>query len=153
MPTFEHTIEIAAPVEYVFEFNTNPENWPKATPSMSDIEIVEETDDGYLLHATYRMLGMSIETEIEETIVEENAHTTSTFNSDDMSGTMDWYFEETDDGTHVRLVADYEFSDSLLNRIMRPVATRYNERQFRQTLSNSKDLIEAELEAEARAKA
>ncbi|MFW6153203.1 MAG: SRPBCC family protein [Halobacteriota archaeon] len=148
MTSFKGTIEIEAPIDYVFAFSTDPTNWPKTSPSLSDFEIVEETEDGYLIDATYRMLGMSIETEMESSVVEENAHTRTVFESDDMNGEMHWYYEEHDDVTHVTLEVDYEMGDSLFDRLVRPVATRYNERQFRQILSNSKDLIEAELEAE-----
>ena len=45
---------------------------------------------------------------------------------------------------------DYEFGDSLLDRIMEPVAKRYNERQFRHSLESSKELIEAELTEDER---
>jgi quercetin dioxygenase-like cupin family protein len=43
MPSFEHTIEIVAPLDYVFEFGTDPENWRRATPSLTDVAIVEHT--------------------------------------------------------------------------------------------------------------
>jgi carbon monoxide dehydrogenase subunit G len=65
MPSFEHTIDVAAPIDQVFTFSTDPENWRRTTPSMTDIEIVEETDDGLRMTVTYELLGRPIHGEIE----------------------------------------------------------------------------------------
>ena len=147
MPTFEHTIEIEAPIEHVFAFGSDPDNWRRATPSLTDIEVIEETDDGLRMSATYEMLGRATVSEMEFTIVEPNAHTVTTFESPSMTGEMHYYYSETDAGTKVVQQCDYEFGDSLLERVIEPVAKRYNKRQFKNSLRTSKDLIEAESEA------
>lgn len=144
MPTFEHTIEIAAPIDQVFEFGIDPENWRRTTPGLTDIEIVEETEDGLRMNATYKMLGISMDGEMEMTIVEPNEHTVTTFESPGMTGEMHYHYSETDSGTKVVQRADYEFGDSLLERVLEPVAKRYNKRQFKNSLKTSKELIEAE---------
>ncbi|ELZ32018.1 bacterio-opsin [Halogeometricum pallidum JCM 14848] len=148
MPTFEHTVEIAAPIERVFAFDSNPENWSRTMASLRDLEIVEETDEGTRMHATYKLLGISLDTEMQMTIVEPNAHIAITTESPGMKGEVHNYFSETDSGTKVVLQADYEFGDSLRNRLLEPVATRYNNRQFKNHLQNTKDVIEAEMAAE-----
>lgn len=43
MAKFTRSVEIAAPVEDVFEFDSNPENWTKTTSGLRDLEIVDET--------------------------------------------------------------------------------------------------------------
>lgn len=151
MHTFEHTVEVAAPVEHVFAFSVDPENWERTTPSLSDFVVTKETEDGFRLSATYSMLGMSQETEMEMEIVEPNAHAVTTFRSPGMSGEMHYRFEEAPAGTLVTQSCEYEFGDSLLERIIEPVASRYNRRQFRNSLQTSKELIEAEVEAETEA--
>lgn len=149
MPTFEHTIEIAAPIDHVFAFGTDPENWQRTTPSLTDVDVVEETDDGLRLTATWRMLGKSIEGDMEFEVVEPNEHTVTRFDSPGMTGELHYRFSETDHGTTVVQSADYEFGDSLLERILEPVAKRYNKRQFENSLRTSKELIEAEATVEA----
>lgn len=147
MPTFEHTIDIDAPIEHVFDWATVPSNWQLATPAMTDLEIIEETDDGARMHATWKMLGVSTEGEMELDIVEENAHTVTTFDSPGMTGELHYRFSDIDGGTRVVQSADYEFGDSLFERLVEPVASRYNKRQFRNSLETTKELIEAEVQA------
>ena len=149
MPTFEHTIEIAAPIDQVFEFGIDPENWRRTTPSLTDVQIVEETDDGLRMDATYKMLGIPMVGTMEMRIVEPGEHTITTFKSPGMTGELHYHYSATDSGTTVVQRADYEFGDSLVQRVIEPVAKRYNERQFKNSLRTSKELIEAEALVEA----
>jgi len=145
MPTFEHSVEIDAPIDEAFEWGTDPNNWRRATPSLSEIEILEETDDGVRMNAVYRMLGTSVDTEMVFRVVEPNAHTVTSFESPGMTGEMHYSYSETDTGTRVVQRCEYRFGGSLLERVIEPVAKRYNKRQFEQSLHTSKELIEAEL--------
>ncbi len=149
MPTFEHTIEIAAPIDQVFEFGLDPENWRRTTPGLTDVQIVEETDDGLRMDATYKMLGISMDGTMEMQIVEPGEHTITTFESPGMTAELHYHYSATDSGTTVVQRADYEFGDSLVQRVIEPVAKRYNERQFKNSLRTSKELIEAEVLIEA----
>lgn len=146
MPTFAHTIEIAAPIDHVFEFGNDPKNWQRTTPSLTNVDVVQETDDGLSLTATWKMLGMSMDGEMEFEIVKPNTHTITRFESPGMTGELHYHYSETDDGTKVVQKADYEFGDSLRNRVMEPVGKRYNKRQFKNSLQTTKELIEAEAE-------
>ncbi len=147
MPTFEHTIEIAAPIDHVFEFWSDPNNWERTMPSLSNVESIEETDDGRRFTFRWKMLGISMDGEMEYEVVEPNEHTVTGFETPGMAGEVHVRYSETDDGTEVVQQADYEFGDSLPDRILAPVGKRYNERQFRNSLRTSKELIEAETEA------
>lgn len=145
MHTFEHTVEIAAPIENVFQWSIDPENWQRSMPSLARVEVTEETDDGMQMEVTYRMLGRSIEGDMEFEILEPEAHTVSAFESPGMTGELHYRFEETDSGTRIVQSCEYEFGDSLLERIIEPVAARYNRRQFKNSLVTTKELIEAEV--------
>ncbi|MGQ4557454.1 SRPBCC family protein [Halobellus sp. GM3] len=149
MTTFEHTIEIAAPLETVFAFDSDPENWPRTMPSLRNLEIVERTETGARMRSTYKLLGRSLDTELEMTVVEPNERLHVTVVGSGMNGAVENHFSATDAGTQIALEADYEFGDSVLERLLEPVATRYTNRQFRTHLQNTKDLIEAEVAAEA----
>ncbi|SFG11417.1 Carbon monoxide dehydrogenase subunit G [Halopelagius inordinatus] len=148
MPSFEHTVEIAAPIERVFAFDSNPENWSRTMASLRDLEIVEETDDGARMRATYKLLGISLDVELALSVVEPNEHMTVAMEGSGMKGEVHNYFAETASGTRITHQADYEFGDSLRDRLLEPVASRYNNRQFKNHLQNTKDIIEAEIAAE-----
>lgn len=148
MPTFEHSVEIAAPIERVFAFDSDPRNWPRTMASLSDLEVLEETDETVRLSATYKLLGISLDAEMELTIVEPNEHFAVMIEGSGMKTEVHNYFAETDAGTRITHQADYEFGDSILERLYEPVATRYNNRQFKTHLQNTKDLIEAEVATE-----
>lgn len=66
-----------------------------------------------------------------------------------MTGELHYHYSETDNGTKVVQQAEYEFGDSLLERVIEPVAKRYNKRQFKNSLQTSKELIEVEAQIEA----
>ena len=147
MSDFTHSVEIAAPIEDVFEFDSNPENWTKTMPALRDVKIVEETEESVRMTAVYEMLGQSLDIEEELTIIEPNEHYRVTVEGEEVSGEVDNYFEETDSGTRIEHRHEFDFGDTLFDRLMAPVARRYNERQFRNHLQHVKDLIEAENEA------
>ena len=149
MPTFEQSIEIEAPVDSVFEFTSRTDYWAQVSPSLADTEVIEETDDGFLLAAVWKMLGMSIDGTLEFEVLEPNEHTLTRFESSSLNGEMHAHLSETTDGTGVVQRFDYAFGDSLVNRALRPVAKRYNERQFKQALQTTKDLVEAQATVEA----
>lgn len=151
MPTFEHIVEIAAPIERVFAFDSNPENWTRTMPSLRDLEITEETDDGLRMHGTYKLLGISMDHDMELTVVEPNEHFKVTLEGSGMTAEIHNYFSETATGTQLRHHAEFHLGDSLVKRLAEPVAASYNKRQFKSHLENTRDLIEAEVEAEARA--
>lgn len=150
MTSFDHEIEIEAPIEYVFDWGTTPENWQRSTPALLDLEVVEETDEGTHYRNTFKMLGRTTTSDEVYTVDEENYRTTSVFDDEDMSGEMVFDYTETENGTHIRLHGDIETGTSLFERALQPVVSRYMNRQFRNTMKTMKELIEAEYVAEER---
>lgn len=144
MPTFEHTIEIEAPIDQVFAFNDDPQNWIRTNASLVSVDPGEETEDGIWMDTTYRLLGMKLDGGLTMRHAEPTEHA-MTFENGGMAGEIHFEYAETPSGTRVVQRADYEFSDSLRDRIMAPVAKRYNKRQFKQSLELTKDLVEAEV--------
>jgi carbon monoxide dehydrogenase subunit G len=151
MATFTHSVEIEAPIEHVFEFDSNPKNWTKTMPGLRDLEIEKETEESTRMTAVYEMLGQSIDIEEELTIVEPNEHYRVTIEGEEVSGEVNNHFVETESGTRIDHTAEFEFGDSLFGRLMAPVVQRYNERQFKNHLQHVKELIEADIEADLEA--
>ena len=147
MADFTHSVEIDAPIEAVFAFDSDPENWTKTMPGLRDLAVVEETEEHVRMTAVYEMLGQSIDIEQELTIVEPNEHYRVTIEGDEVSGEINNHFKEIENGTRIEHEGEFEFGNSLFERLMAPVARRYNERQFKNHLQHMKELIEAESEA------
>jgi ligand-binding SRPBCC domain-containing protein len=151
MTSIDHEIEIEAPIEYVFEWGTTPENWMRSTPALLDVEVIDETDQGTTYRNTLKMLGRTTTSDELYTVDEENYRTTSVYLDEDFSGEMVFDHTETETGTHVHLYGDIETGTSLFDRTLRPVVIRYMNRQFRNSLKTMKELVETEYAAEERA--
>lgn len=150
MSTFEHTIEIEAPVEHVVDFGRDPMNWERTMPSLS-IENVEDTEDGRRMDATFRLLGISVDGDLTSRLVEPDEYLSMRFESPGLTGDIDYHYSETDSGTRMVQKVDYEFGDSLRERILAPVAKRSMKRQFKNALDTTKDLVEAEIDIDTKA--
>lgn len=144
MTTFDVETEIDAPIEYVFEWGITPENWERSTPSLTGVELLEETDDGARYRSSMKVLGRTMVSEELFEVDEANYRTISTFIDEDISGEMQFDYSETETGTHVRLHGNMETGDSIVDRALQPVLRRYMNRQFKNTLETMKELIEAE---------
>ena len=148
MTSLDHEIEIEAPIEYVFEWGTTPENWMRSTPALINVDIIDETDEGPHYRNTLKILGRTTTSDELYTVDEENYRTTSVYDDEDFSGEMSFDHTETEAGTHVRLHGDIETGTSLFDRALRPVVTRYMNRQYRNSLKTMKELIEVEYAAQ-----
>lgn len=146
MSTYEHEIEIEAPIDYVFAWGVDPANWQRCMPSLTAVELIEEVDGGTRYQTTSKMLGRSATSESVFKILEPNAHTVTAIEGD-MAGQMDYHYAEEGDRTTVRFVGEFEGADSLFERALQPVFNRYMNRQFRNHLHTMKDLVEAEYAA------
>lgn len=148
MTSIDHEIEIEAPIEYVFEWGTNPENWIRSTPALLDVEVIDETDEGTYYRETLKMLGRTTTGDELYTVDRENYRTTSVYDDEDFRGELVIDHTETEAGTHIHLHGDIETGTSLFDRALRPVVARYMNRQYRNSLTTMKELIEIEYAAQ-----
>ncbi|MFB6112433.1 MAG: hypothetical protein ABEJ35_07880 [Halobacteriaceae archaeon] len=61
-----------------------------------------------------------------------------------MQGEVHYWYETSDNGTVVRVTAEFGVPESRFERAIQPVVTRYLNREFRNSLRTMKALIEAE---------
>lgn len=146
---FDNEMEIEAPIEYVFTWGTNPDNWQRATPALIDLELIEETDEGTHYRNTMKLLGRTTTSDELFIIDEENFETVSVFDDENLRGEMRYTYTETETGTTIRMHGEFEAGSSLFERAIQPVVTRYFNRQFRNSLKTMQELIEAEYALEA----
>ena len=149
MPEFEQSIEINAPVEQVFEYITDLENWPTTNPSIVEVGDIEVRGNTSRADITYRMLGINISGNLEVEIREPNRHAVNTFDGLGLKGTLAYHLTPVDGGTKLVQRANYELTGSVIDKVVEPVAAGYNRRQFKAVLTNTKELIEAQAIQEA----
>jgi uncharacterized membrane protein len=140
----EETTRIDAPVTAVFEYMDRPENQPEITPSLTHSETLAELPNGGKRVAyTYTMAGIDLDGEIRATEYEPEARILWEM-SGDLSGEIEWTFEEDAEETVVSYVGRYEIPIPVLDAVVKPFVKRYNERELRTTLENLKTRVEAE---------
>ena len=145
----EETIRIDAPVADVFEYMDRPENQPEITPSLSHSETLEELPNGGKRVAyTYTMAGIDLDGEIRATEYDPEAHIVWEMTGD-LTGEIEWRFEEDAGETVVTYIGRYEIPIPVLDAVVKPFVRRYNERELRTTLENLKTRVEAGAAASA----
>lgn len=136
------SIRIEAPVEAVFAFMDEPENQAVITPSLADVETVEELPNGgKRARYTYSMVGISLEGHVEAVEYEPDERIVFEM-SGDLSGTIEWAFEGADDSTIVTYTATYEVPIPVGKAAAEPFVRRYNERELETTLQNLQTRME-----------
>ncbi|MFB6117252.1 SRPBCC family protein [Halosegnis sp.] len=141
MLTVSEDIEIEAPVAEVFDYMDNPHNQTEISPSVTDIRDVEQDESGKSLAFTYEMAGVPLNGRLETRVYEPEERIVFDMEGA-LSGTITWEFEPSDAGTRVTYGAEYDLPSSVLERVVRPFAERYNERELRTTLENLKTRVE-----------
>lgn len=136
------SVQVDAPVSEVFAFMDEPENQAVITPSLSDVETVARLDNGGKRATyTYTMAGISLEGEVAATTYEPNERIVFEM-SGDLSGTIEWSFDEAAGITVVSYTATYEVPIPVGKAAAEPFVRRYNERELETTLQNLKTRIE-----------
>ncbi|MFB6127465.1 MAG: SRPBCC family protein [Halolamina sp.] len=143
MISVEDTITVEASPEALFAYVSEPTNQPEITPSITDVEVVETYPDGATKATyTYDMVGVSLTGETEQVAYEPGERIVSEL-SGDISAELTWAFDAIDGGTEVRYAAEYDLPGAALERAVRPLVERYNERMLVTTLANLKTRVEA----------
>ena len=136
------SVQVDATVEDVFDFMDEPENQAVITPSLSSVETIGELDNGGKRASyTYTMAGISLEGIVEATAYEPPERIVFEM-SGDLSGTIEWAFEEAAGVTVVTYTATYEIPLPVGKAAAEPFVRRYNERELETTLQNLKTRME-----------
>lgn len=129
------TTIVDRPPKAAFEYMDVPENQPRISPRLTAVETLGTPDNGGKRASyTYRLFGLRFEGEVRG--VEHEPPERIAFEmTGDIEGRIEWTFEPTTGGTRVTYSASYELGLSpLLERLLGPVADRFNRRELEATL-------------------
>ena len=99
MGTMKKSITINAPVEKVFEYAENPENYPEIWPSLVEVKNIKELPNGgHSFDWVYKMAGMRLNGSSENIEYVPNERTAAR-TSGGIESTVTWEYQPVDDGT------------------------------------------------------
>ena len=142
MPTIQKTIAIAAPVERVFDFVTDPTHLPRIWPTLVEVSNVRpHPDGGSDFDWVYKMMGVKVRGHSEDVEFVRNSRVVSRSESG-IPNTFRWQYDAKDGTTDVTLEIDYEVPAGVFGRLMKPLVGRINERDAQTLLTNLKAVME-----------
>jgi aromatase len=150
MASTDNSVDIAAPLEFVWQRMNEIESWPELFSEYAKAEILEQEGNTITFRLTTHPdpeYDGKVWSWVSERVVDAASHTTKSRRIE--TGpfeymTIDWYFEETDEGTRMRWVQDFS---------MKPDAPATDEQAEDYLNRNTKEqmsVIKERLEAQAR---
>lgn len=138
MLKLERTVTIAAPVERVFDYVTDPRNLPEIWPSLIEVKDVRDLPNGGKRFAfTYKMAGFRFEgiSEPTEYVRPEHVYIKLTGGID---GTFQWKYTPVGKETRINLTVTYTIPGALLGKLAEPFIARQNEHEMELLLNSLK---------------
>lgn len=142
MLTVRDHIDLAVPVERVFNFMDTPAHQATITPSLSESVLVERLPNGgSRARYTYRLLGLSFSGEVRATDYAPPERIVWSMTGD-LQGTIRWYVEPLESGCRFTYAATYRIpGPRFLQSLIGPLVRRFNEREIRTLLQNLKERL------------
>lgn len=137
----ESTYQLEHPPEVVFSYIDNPDNISKISPTIKSSKGVERSENGgWVVEIEYKVLNdiASGKTNMMPEEYEENERIRYSID-DDISGYIDWYFEEEDGGTLFTHEVEYEVEIPVPKFFVNTVGKKLAEREINSVVSNIKD--------------
>jgi len=144
----EKSIVIEAPVEKVFDFVTDPDNFVKTQPPETEMTFLSRDKGPYRVGSKAKVRakvgGQVMEVEVETTelvknkrhVVRQKGGALKKFEGTDL-------FEPTEKGTKYTLVLEYELPYSLLGKIVDKLKARKDiEKSLDYSMKKTKELVE-----------
>ena len=134
---------INAPVEKVYEYARNPENFPEIWPSLVEVKNIKELPNGgNSFDWVYKMAGMKLNGFSEDIEVVPHKRTVS-HTSGGIEGTVTWEYEAVDNGTKFTSTVEYKVPVPVLGKLAEPIIIKMNENESEIILANLKARMEA----------
>ncbi len=143
MAKLEKSVMIKAPVEKVFDFMADANNFPEIWPSMVEVRDVQRSAaGGNKFNFTYKMAGMRIEgaSEATEWIKNQRNVTESTKG---IQSRFVWTYQPEAGGTKLTVQVEYTVPVPLLGKLAEAFIIKQNQNEMDAMLANLKARMEA----------
>ncbi len=144
MPNVKHSIVIKSPVDKVFGFVTNPDNWTKYVRSLEDVRDVSSkvVEKGTTFAWKYRMLGMHFDGTgpVTENVKNEKFGMTM---EGGLPVTENFRFRQVNGGTELVVEVIYDIPGKIMQLLTEnPVADKVNRKVAERVLEKIKTYCE-----------
>jgi uncharacterized membrane protein len=145
MTKIEKQILINCPVNKVFQFVTDPENWTKYVTSLVDVKDLSDKDAsvGCTFKWTYRMLGMNFHGKGQ--VVENIKNKRFVLKMEGSFPIQETYnFLETDKGTKLSIEIEYDLPKKIISLVLnKAIIEKLNKKEAENILSKIKIFCES----------
>jgi uncharacterized membrane protein len=138
MTKIEKIATVNAPVETVYNYISDPGNWPEFWSSLVEVRDIQPLPNGgYSARWTYKMIGMRFEGNGEHREVIPNQRLV-TETKDGITSTITWIFRPAAVGTILVFIVEYNIPLPLLGKLAEAIIVKTNESEADFIMSNLK---------------
>lgn len=142
MTSIKKTIDIHAPVDRVFSYLADPTHFPAIWPSMVEVSHVKTLPNGgAAFDWVYKMAGIRFTGHTDTVEFDKNKRMVA-HNEKGIPSTFRWNCEGKDGEAHVTLEIEYTAPIQVLDKLLKPVVEKINEREAETLLNNLKTTME-----------
>ena len=142
MAKLEKSVTIKAPVEKVFDFMADPNNFPEIWPSMVEVKNIQKTaSGGNKFEFTYKMAGMRIKGISEGTEWIKNKLNV-TESKKGIQSKFTWTYKPEAGGTKLTVRVEYTVPLLLLGYLAEAFIIKQNKNEMKVLLANLKARME-----------
>jgi uncharacterized membrane protein len=138
MTKIEKIATINAPPETVYNYISDPGNWPEFWPSLVEVRDIQPLPNGgYSARWVYKMIGMRLEGSGEQTEVVSNQRLV-TESKGGITSTITWIFRPAAVGAILVFIVEYNIPIPLLGKLAEAIIVKMNESEADFIMSNLK---------------
>ena len=144
MIKFEHSEVINRPVQDVFEYITNIDNWPNWSGEVIEIKKISERpiDLGTTFSTSVRVMGRQIENTIEVVAYDQDRKLSLKTTSGPVDGFLHCNFEPVEGSTKLTVSGQGELGG--FYKLVEPIVNDLLQNQYKTAFATLKDLLDAQ---------
>lgn len=113
MPKISHVVDVFVTPEQLFEKITDFENVPKILPNIKSVKILSKDDNVVITEDEVLLMNHNSTQQVKHTLEKPNRHVAEILSGDAEGSVIEQIFEKTEDGTSVKIYADFKLKGKL----------------------------------------
>ena len=113
MPKISHVVDVFVTPEKLFEKITDFENISKILPNIKSVKIISKNDNVVITEDEVLLMGHNSIQQVRHTLEKPNRHIAEILSGDAEGSVIEQIFEKTEDGTSVKIYADFKLKGKL----------------------------------------